>query len=151
MNIATPGGIAFSQVPMSFFAAALDRTLPEHGMSQADLARKTDIAPSLISRYLAGTRPEAEAVEKIAAALGHDGPQIVVAWVRDAIPESYRSLIHVEALKTRGGSARVREDEASPWDLLDKQERAVFEKLRERCHQNPKMMPLLRQILATTA
>jgi len=136
--------IALSQTPMSFFSVTLDRLLPEHDLSPADLARETKIAPSLISRYRSGVRPEAEALEKIADAFGDDGLELIVAWLRDSIPERFR---HQIALSAAGEAGRTREKPPTAWERLNARERRLFESLAQLCQENSRITPLLEQVL----
>ena len=129
---------------MSFFSAALDRLLPEHDMSPADLARKTDIPANYISRYRAGTRAEPEPLEKIARAFGDDGADLILAWLRDSVPDSYRTRISITATRS------VREEPPNPWERLSAGERKVFEQLVRRVQENPKLLPLLQQVITAT-
>lgn len=133
---------------MSFFSDALDRLLPEHDMSAAELARKSEVAPNYISRYRAGGRPEADALEKIADAFGSDGSELVVAWLRDSVPDKYRRRV---SLAAQTESSVRQETTPAPWQQLGVRDQRLFEQLVERCLQNPKMLPLIRQILSTTA
>ena len=141
MNVARQRKYHCLPATMSFFSTALDRLLPEHDLSPADLARKADVPANYISRYRSGIRADPEALEKIAGAFGKDGPELVVAWLRDAVPESFLSQIQVNVAK---GS---REQPPNPWDQLSPRERRLFEELAKRCHENPKVRPLLEQVL----
>ena len=130
---------------MSFFSAALDRLLADHQMLQADLARLTGIKTGPLSRYFSGSAPAPDALRKIVAALPRGREELVAAWVRDALPEDLRKGVsYVETGGAHGAQAGARPD---GWERLDASERRLFEELVRRCHENPKVRPLLEQVL----
>jgi hypothetical protein len=127
---------------MSFFSAALDRLLADHQMLQADLSRLTGIKTGPLSRYFSGSAPAPDALRKIVAALPRGREELVTAWVRDALPEDLRKGISYTAASSGAPGARP-----DGWERLDAGERRLFEELVRRCHENPKVRPLLEQVL----
>jgi hypothetical protein len=133
---------------MSFFSAALDRLLADHQMLQADLSRLTGIKTGPLSRYFSGSAPAPDALRKIVAALPKGREELVAAWVRDALPEDLRKGIsYTEAGGGGAHGAQAAGGRPDGWERLDASERRLFEELVRRCHENPKVRPLLEQVL----
>jgi transcriptional regulator with XRE-family HTH domain len=132
---------------MSSFRATLEHLLEKHDLKQAELARRTKLLPAAISRYLTGTRPEMDVLEKLGIAFEADGPELVAAWLRDEIPALVREKITVEVAHPRQG-----DDEALHLlSQLGPRERGIFVELIKRSQENPAMLPLLQQLLNVTA
>ena len=75
---------------VEYFKENLLKIMKEHGMSQKELAKKVDIVPQALNKYLKGHRiPGLEIIDKFAQAL-HLNPHILIANPK-ANPQIYLS------------------------------------------------------------
>lgn len=86
-----------------------------NGRSQAELAGLGDVDPANVSRWLSGqSKPDREAVGRLIASLGDsEAAELLVAWLRDILPEGAERLVRVAAVPKSGDRATtLRDDEA---------------------------------------
>ncbi len=84
---------------MSYFSAALERTLETLSMSRSDLVKATGIHRTSMSGYVRGTTPVGpRTLRTICAAVpeAHQ-PVLVRAWLLDQVPREMQNMVEITA------------------------------------------------------
>lgn len=110
---------------MSFFSATLDSLRRDHQLTQFALAVKVSLTQGQISSYLSErTRPDKDTLTRLAQAFGKDGTQLVVAFLRDEIPEPFQNAISIDTAEKQ---ASKRDAPAQRYLRLGPSVRAVID------------------------
>lgn len=147
-NIARGRGIISPvRAQMSFFANALDRFMKERDWSQTELASRSGISQSLISRKLKGEGLEGEVLLSLVKPFGDDTGDLVAAWLLDITPESLRPLVSIRSAKPKSPAVREKPSE-NLLERLPPRAREAITDLIETCISRPEMVPAVRSLLA---
>lgn len=132
---------------MAYISGALKDTLLDLGWKQTDLAEKCGLPASQINRYLRGkfVQMPMPSVQAILAVLPEDKRgRIVVAYLRDCLPEDSASLVRIEPVENR-----VHED-LHPANLIIGTDRELDRMLRiyaDLAMRHPEVRDMLRSFL----
>jgi len=123
---------------MSYFATCLREIIDASGRPQSDIAGAAGIAPAMLSRYAADkSDPTLQSLEQICAALPEDERiRLVIARIRDCIPESAYPCIRIHAVNE---SSRTQEDAAGYIAGLPRSTREALDYLTAECRRSPSM------------
>lgn len=133
---------------MTAFGVTLEKLLQERGITQAELARKSVVSPTQISRYVAGeASPEPEPLELICAAMDDDAGELLTAYLRDRIPAKLRDRVVVMQIRTAG---QLLEEAPSPTPALDRapiKTRQLLDAAAAECERRPELSSTLESIV----
>lgn len=133
---------------MSYFSATLDGLIHHYGLTQKALAESATVSQVMISKYInAEARPEVAVLERICNVFDADGAKLLVAFLRDEVPEAYERLVSIEP---RERSARLKEDGPSILDRLTPKARKAIEAVARECERRPEMVAVIESVLAIT-
>ncbi|MEA3212276.1 MAG: hypothetical protein QOE70_5333 [Chthoniobacter sp.] len=133
---------------MSYFSAALDALMRENEFTQLGLSRHAGVHQGQLSQYLQGLRwPEAEGLERLCTAFGADGVSLLVAYLRDQIPESLRDKVEISP---RQKGAKEKPGFMATYERLPRRIRELLEDAARECERRPAVVAALESTLALT-
>lgn len=99
---------------MNRFSQKLQHVLKTTRWNKKELARQAEVSPSNVSRWEKGSQlPNKAALGKIIDALPEEqAADLVVAWLRDSLPENAANLVGVTS---KHPSSIVRDEATDPW------------------------------------
>lgn len=130
---------------MSYFSAALEAIIRSKNITQSELAKKASVHQGQLSRYLSeDVRPDSEALRRLSDALGQDGPDLVVAFLRDLIPDSLRGLILISMNRTATPQDAARPD---AFNRLSVREQELIHRLAGEFEKSPEFVTVIEATL----
>ena len=120
----------------------------EKDFTQLALARLASVNQGQVSLYLkGGGRPEAEGLQKLCDAFGPEGVALLVAYLRDEVPEKMRQEVEIRARK-KAPQAKESVAFAERLERLPRRLRDLLEDAARECEGRPELITALESTIA---
>jgi transcriptional regulator with XRE-family HTH domain len=135
---------------VSFFSDALDSLMREKSFTQLALSRRASVHQGQLSQYLNGQgRPEMAGLERLCDAFGAEGVTLLVAYLRDEVPEKFRNEVEIRTRK-KVPPAKESIAFAESLDQLPPRIRDLLEDAARACERRPELIAALESTIALT-